>query len=60
MDGLNVFVANSQPFVVDSYQFFGDGEFAFVDGKPTVSTMSGTPGPQTNTLPLHATVIEIR
>ena len=31
----------------------------FVDGKPMVPTIAGTPGPQTNTLPLHATIIEI-
>jgi murein DD-endopeptidase MepM/ murein hydrolase activator NlpD len=59
MDGPNVLTANSLPFVIDSYTLVGDGTLEFVDGKPTLSSIGGTPGPQTNTLPLHATVIEI-
>ena len=59
MDGPNVLIANSLPFVIDSYTLVGDGVLEFVDGKPTVPTIAGTPGPQTNTLPLHATIIEI-
>jgi murein DD-endopeptidase MepM/ murein hydrolase activator NlpD len=59
MDGPNVLIANSLPFVIDTYELVGDTDMEFVDGKPTVSTITGTPGPQIDTLPLHATVIEI-